>query len=140
VATTDIITKGRVIENSAVTLTARIRNADDYGTPTTPADISTIRLRVYDLTADPDGVLVVPAGASLPYTGTDLDPADVFLASLNTGYMADDADGFNFRLDLDGSYFPDGDKTYRVECLITPLAADAYYRLWELKTLNVYSE
>jgi hypothetical protein len=139
-ASTDTLTKSKVIEDSAAIFTARFRKADDVGTPVVAADITSVRLRVYDTTT-PTGTLVVPDGEDPDtYDGTDIDPADVFIGTLNTGYLSDDDTGFNFRCDLHGSHFPEGSKVYRVEFCIVPVDADPIYRLYEVKSLNVFSQ
>lgn len=128
--TTELVTKGKIIENSAVILTSRLINANT-GSPIVPANVSSINLEVWDTTSA-DGTEVG--------TAVDLDPADVILPSLNTGYLSDDPTGYNLRIDLSGDNFPDGGKVYRVEVKVTPTTGDPWYRLWELTTLNVYSE
>ena len=135
-----LVTKAKVIENSAVILTAKVKDPVT-GTMLIPADVTSMLLRVYEVPTSGTPTLIVPAGESEPYTGTALTVADVVLDPPDTGPLANgDAEGINVRLALDGSHLPDGDKTYRAEVKVTPAAGDAFYLLWELKTLAVHSE
>lgn len=138
-ANTVLTVKGKVREDSAFIVTARLRQANDAGTPTVPANISSVTLKVWDTTTPATPTLVVPTGATLPYTGTALDPADVFLPTLNTGYLASDDDGFNFRADLHGSYVPEGGHKYTAEFLIVPVSGDPFNFAVELTAVETYS-
>jgi hypothetical protein len=140
-----LIVKKRVPQASAVILTARIKDVDTEQ-PITATDIAAARLRVYDITQKPP-VLIVPGtyvGAPEDYDGDNLNPSNIILPSLNTGYLSEDAEGYNFRLNLDGqAYLPDGGTVYRIEIRWTPAAEGAhihYPPIFELTTIPVYSE
>lgn len=128
------------IENSAFTLLGRLLNADT-GTPLHAADFASFRLEVWDVSNAETPTLVIPAAAGGGYTGDDLDPAVVVLPALNTSSLLNrDTSGHNFRVDLDGSYIPEGNHTYSIEILATPAVGNARYLLWETKPIPVYSE
>jgi hypothetical protein len=130
-----LITKASVIENSAALLLARVIGAD--GDPIQQADVSALKLKVFD----PDGVLITPTGGGGGYTGTTLLPADVILDTPGTNEVLwPYDDGYNFIAQLDGSYWPEGGKTYQAEVKVTPVSGDAYYLLFALTTTNIYSE
>jgi hypothetical protein len=130
-----LITKASVIENSAALLLARVIGAD--GNPVQQADINAITLKVFDA----GGVLVTPSGGGGGYTSTPLDPADVILdtPATNEALWPYD-DGYNFIVQLDGSYWPVGGVTYQAEVKVEPVDGEAYYLLYWLTTTNIYSE
>jgi hypothetical protein len=136
-----LTTSGRIIENSAVVLLARILGTD--GQPITRAAVSSIVLKCFDRAGD--GTLIVPASGGGGYTGTDLpkDPAILVtpVTSATDPRWVDDVDGYNFSATLDGSYFPSGDSKYQVEVKIFPTVGNPFYgAIFILETLNVYSE
>ena len=134
-----LVNKGQTIEDSATTLLARLLKPDGsaYGT----ADVTALVLRVFD---NATGTLVVPAGEDAEtYDGTDLTVADVILdapVGKDDDIRWTDADPYTVRLDLHGSHFPEGGKTYQVEVKVTQAAGDPAFLVWQIKTLNIFSE
>jgi hypothetical protein len=130
-ATTQLF-KGRIIENSAVVLLARVR--DSMGTLIDPDEISTIVAKVWDRLT-----------STLVATNT-LSANDCVYAELQEGDVrwTQDDEGYNVEIKLDGSNFPEGDRTYRVEVKIDPAdeygAGEAFYLLWDLYSVAVLSE
>jgi hypothetical protein len=134
-----LVNKGRTIENSATTILARSVKPD--GSPRLPADVTALTLRVYE---NKTGTLVVPEGEDEEtYEGTDLTVADVILDPVVTAdddVRWTDDEGYNVRLDLHGSHFPEGGKVYQVELKVTPATGDPGYLLWQITTENIWSE
>jgi hypothetical protein len=134
-----LIYKGETIEDSATTLLGRLPRTN--GTAAVPADVAALRLKVYENKA---GTLIVPEGEDAEtYDGTDLTVATVILdppvpSTADVRWTEDDP--YNVKIDLHGSHFPEGGKTYQVEVRVTPTVGDPSYLLWQVKTTNIWSE
>src|SRR5688500_1729401 len=100
------IYKQQIFENSAVALVARVY--DDEGELPQPYQVGSIVAKVYDLLT---GTLI---------STTNHDPNTSIFGSLQTDarWTLDD-DGYNLEIKLDGSNFPSGGTTYRVESRLT---------------------
>lgn len=121
-----IVTKGKIIENSAVVLMARV--IDIAGDPMQIADITSLVIKVFDS----EGTQVSTATLTV---------ADVISDTLVTGdprWTADEI-GYNFAHAMAGSNWPEAGK-YFVELKVTPVTGFAFYVLWELQAVNIFSE
>lgn len=49
-----------------------------------------------------------------------------------------DDEGYNFKYQLPGAYFPNGQTLYQVEIEFTPLVGLAFIETWAVETLNTY--
>jgi hypothetical protein len=127
-----IIVSGNVIENSAAVLLARI--VDRAGELIEQAGITSMLLKVFDLSAKPPTLVNTPSGDAL--TVADV----VFDTEQFDERWPDDEDGFNFALELDGDLFPDGNRSYQVEIKVVPTAGSPYYLLAKVKAQDIYSE
>jgi hypothetical protein len=126
-ASAAVITKGKVIENSAVVLLARIAGAD--GSDVAQSDITSATLKVYDS----------KAGTQVGSTVT-LTVADVVFNTLQLdSRWPDETTGYNFAYELAGTFFPD-DKLYQVEIKFVPVAGEPFYLVWQLTAVNIFSE
>lgn len=93
-----------VWEEQDLAVMARLKSADNQDI--TQASLSSITMEVFD------------AQDSYAQVGstTSLTIADVVYDTLQTGNgWSKDANGYNFRYLIDGSFFPDGGHEYRVE-------------------------
>src|SRR5438552_2294404 len=120
--------KGKILENSSVTLLARVR--DNAGALITKVAISSIAAKVFNRTT---GDLVAT---------NLLDKNTCVFDTLQTdSRWTADSDGYNFAATLSGTNFPDGNVTYRVEIKATPTSGDPFYiGAWDLQSVNIYSE
>lgn len=121
-----MIIKGIIIENSAVTLLAQIVDAE--GDFIQRADVAAIGCKVFD---DSGELVASPT----------INVADAIHDTLQTDrrWGIDDT-GYNLAAGLSGSNFPTGNTTYRVEIKITPVDGDAFYLVFDLRAVNIYSE
>lgn len=108
--------KGRVLENSAATLLARVQDND--GADITAADISTITVKTYKA----DGTLVATVTPTV---------ADVVYDTLQTDARWTGDGGYNVALPLEGTNWPEPG-IYRVIVTYTPASGYAYADRWEL--------
>ena len=99
-------------EDSGLQCMARVENWD--GDLLLQADLGTITYKVFDV-------------ATKVETGSDsLTVANVIFdtAQTNSGWPYDD--GFNFKFLLPASAFPNGNRKYRVEFIVTPTSAEPF--------------
>lgn len=119
-----IFNRGQIIEGSTATLLARVtRNDGEY---LTQADVGGITATVIDLDTDES-------------TGTvTLDPTECVTDSLTLDNRWNvDQVGFNFTATIDGQYFPQGSRTYRVEITIDPAFGSEFLLVWLLQAAEV---
>lgn len=120
------IKRGVIVQGSAVTLLDRIQ--DDTGNYPAPSDISEITASVVDLDTD------LTTG-SVTTTGTD-----AIQSSLQKGNgWVKDTIGWNSKIDLDGSLFPEGNRTYQVEITYTPTSGNTFTVVWHLYAERTYT-
>ncbi len=112
-------------EGADLVLMARMRVlAGGYATQAT---VSSISLKVFDLSS----------GAQVGDTLALLVSAAVFdVLQTDVRWTADDT-GYNFRVTIDGDYFPTGDRDYRVEVLFTPTSGKPYPLVTEISVQNL---
>lgn len=127
-----IVCKATAVEDSAAILMARL--VDQDGEYITSGDIDSITCEVYDLT-DTDGSAI--ATPSVVVATTVFDSLQATDAAKRIWLV--DSTGYNFRHVLPPSALPDGNKTYRVEYLFSPVNGEDFYLLYELQTLKVSS-
>jgi hypothetical protein len=119
-----VLKQAQILQHSAVTLVERI--VDGNGNPITAAAVQAIAVNVYDRNA-----------TGTTYTASP-SPASVISATLLP--WSTDAIGYNAKVVLPGSAFPNGNTTYRVEIVITPEGGlDSFYVAWDLQCVAVYS-
>jgi hypothetical protein len=124
-----MIIQATVIENSAVTILARVRNA--AGEYLAAADVTSITAAVYDAAGAQD---------QDPIATPTLDVADCISDTLQTdARWTVDATGYNFEAGLSGDCFPQGDRVYQVEFTITPSEGDAFVIPAKLATFDIFS-
>jgi hypothetical protein len=88
------------------------------GQAITPTDLGggTVECKVFDrLTRAQIGATQNPAAVSVLFDTLQLDDR-----------WSVDAEGYNFRYTVPGTLFPDGNKTYRVECRALPSVGQGY--------------
>ena len=121
-----MILTGKVIENSAAVLLARV--TDVTGDPVTQADVARLTCKVFD--ADTETMTGNPT----------LDVADVVFNTLqkDARWTADKV-GYNVAVPLSGDHWPT-QGAYTVEVKVTPTAGDPFYLIWHLQAENVLSE
>lgn len=121
-------TRGKVIEDSAAALLARIELID--GSNALQADIESIEIGVWNKeTGAQVGETLAPAVASV-----------IFDTLQTTADWQADTTGYNFRAALPGSYWPDGDSTYQAEVTFTPVDGDPFKAVWLLQCLGTYTD
>jgi hypothetical protein len=114
-------------ENNPKTLRYRAIKSD--GTDLKQADVSSIKLFVYETESE---TLKTAAG------GETLTVGSVVFDTLQSWDI--DEDGYNVRVTVSGTYLTDAGKTYRVEVKITPTSGEAYYLDHvEIKCVETYS-
>jgi hypothetical protein len=102
------------------------------GTPATISDIASIQLKVFKV-GSPITVRV-QVGAT-----TDLTPADVMVNSPVTSDLRYTEDGgYNFKYQVSGDHFPNGNTKYVVEVEFTPTSGSPFVVVWPFKTINTY--
>lgn len=92
------------------------------------ADLSSIALYVYDRTTQEQ------VGVTLALTVS----AVIFDTLQTDARWTKDATGYNFRTTISGAtYFPDGDTSYRVEIIGTPVSGSTFLiAVLDVETLN----
>ena len=125
----ELITKSKGFENSGIVYTARVLKVD--GTPVVQSDLTSVTFRVYD--SSDSSLIESPAVtvAGSVYNTLQTDP---------TGNLWTDDTGYNFRVAVDESAFPEGDKTYRLEFKFLPVTGSYFYCVHEHSTVAIFSE
>jgi hypothetical protein len=124
----DLVTRGKVIENSPTTILARL--VDAQGSLLTQANTSSISVKVFDRTsAEQVGATITPVISDTIYNTLQTDSR-----------WTRDATGYNFAMVIGPAYFPAAPTTYRVEAKITPTIGSPFYVLWDLAAENIFSE
>lgn len=124
---------GTVNENSAATLLDQLQLAPEIYA--IAGDIGSIVVTSFDTDSGEQVKTYTIDGDS------DSPPLSaVILDDLTTVGWTRDKIGYNVRLPLDGSYWPEGDRVYRLEIKYIPTSGDPIYSLWELQATRVYSE
>lgn len=117
-----------VYEDSGFQLMARING--QAGTAITQATISTIALKVFDISSTTSVATATPTPAANIYDTlqtTALDPR----------WTADET-GYNFRYAVLASQVPDGGKKYLFEFKFTPTSGEAFHVRFETPTMDLY--
>ncbi len=122
------IVKGIVIEGSVAVPLGRV--VLETGADAKQADISSVTVKVFDAdTGALIGTTLTPAVAAVVYDTLQLDAR-----------WTQDTTGYNFAIPVSGSYFPEGDRNYRVEVKVTPVGADPFLMLFDLEAVPTYSD
>jgi hypothetical protein len=132
-ASTAIITSGKIIENSGLVLLSRVQLAS--GANAVQSDISTIIVSVYEQATGKkyDGTTAVG------YTGTSEAVSAVMFNTLQLdNRWPDTVTGYNLAIPLSGTYFPNGSLVYQVQVRVTPVTGDAFTLIWVLTTFNTF--
>ncbi|HWE95743.1 MAG TPA: hypothetical protein VG269_17395 [Tepidisphaeraceae bacterium] len=119
-----IVQRGRVIAESGAVLLARVQ--DGQGNYLTNATTSGIVVNVYNAETAALSV-TLPSGDTTIYDTLQTSPA-----------WTQDSVGYNVSIAVPGSAWPTA-ATYRVEAIVTPVAGDSFFLLWELYAVNVFS-
>ena len=123
---------GTAFKNGAAILMARL--VDSAGATVQQSGLSAVEYSIYELDpCRPDSFAVV-AG----HDAVQLDVRDVIFNSLQTGGLwSDDAEGYNFRHEIDGSWdtgFPMPGKCYQVRYELTPTFGQKTIVRFQLRT------
>ena len=119
----NIITRGVVIEDSPATLLDRVQTSAG-STAITAEDFTAITVRSIDMDSDQ----IVKTTSIAPSSA-------VQTLAVADGWNTDKI-GRNIRLALDGSHFPAGGRTYRVEVTYTPANGNAFLSIYELQCVE----
>jgi len=118
-----IVTQAKVLSNNAVCFMARI--VDEVGEVITQSYVDGIACNVFDSESETlITTMTVPTDAI--YDSVQKNAAWTF-----------DSIGFNFSYVLNGTNFPKGGTTYRVEFEFAGVYIDAFYVVYELQTTKV---
>lgn len=121
-----MIAKAVVIEDSAAVLLARVLKAS--GAPIVQADVSSISVKVFDAgEASQVGSTYTPTVSAVVYNTLQTDSR-----------WSEDTTGYNLAIALAGSYWPTAGR-YQAEVKITPVSGDAFYVVFALEALNIFS-
>lgn len=123
------LVKGVVFERSGASVLGRIVGHD--GQRITRASVSAMQYEVWDVEASPAARVAGPT--------TLVINSVVFDALQLDARWTLDAVGYNFRLDLPASAFPDA-KVYRIEVRLTPLAGQVFRFAFEVDTVDLYGD
>lgn len=122
---TPTITTATVWEDGGASLMARVVGNDAANI--TQASISSITCNVYDAQELGEPIL----------TPTVVVSTSVFESLQTDARWTVDSTGYNFRHDLPATAFPDGGKCYRVVYKFTPVSGEAFYKVFDLHSLDV---
>lgn len=114
-------------EDADLVAMARLKGSD--GADVTQAALTSIAIHIYDLeSGEQVGSTLTPSVSSVIFDSLQTSPP-----------WSADADGYNFRVTLSGSYFPEGSKLYRVEAILTPTTGSPFPVVLDIGTQNLLS-
>lgn len=114
-----------VYEDSGFSLMARI-----YGqaaTPITQSTISSVALKVFDVSSSTSVATATPVVATCIFDTLQTD-----------AYWTKDATGYNFRYSTLASQVPNGGSRYRFEFTFTPTSGAVFPVVFEVPTMDLY--
>lgn len=122
--------EGPVMEGTDPTFAARVQviRGNDWG-DVQQADVASITYASFEVDAD---------GAATQVSSGTLTISAVIFDALQTGDIWPFEDGFNFRPSIQRENFPDGDVSYRVECLFTLTGGTRFYVVFRGPVLEIY--
>jgi hypothetical protein len=128
----ELVTKSKGFENSGIVYSSRVLKAD--GTPVVQSDLTSITCKVYATATTGDPVLVTSPAVVITSTVYNTLQTDT------TGNIWTDDTGYNFKLPLDESCFPDAPVVYRIEFKLLPTSGSYFYLAHEHTTIAIFSE
>ena len=118
-------TRATIYEDSGITCMARIQGDD--AAYITQATTSTIVLKTFKNVST-----TATSTTSLTVSSTVFD-------ALQTDARWSDSTGYNFRYAVPAAVFDAGDATYRLEFYFTPTSGSAYWVIFSIDTVEVFS-